>query len=77
MTTVMTQNLPPRMRAYGCTLSRINTGKTSKFVLENKTMNYRGFIYLHNARWTRDDCGLTDLYANFYYETGLLKVAKT
>lgn len=71
------RKLPPRMVNYGCTLEVETKGNMLKFILKNKNRNYRGFIYVNSNIERESDSRLTDLYNNFYYETGLMKVENT
>ena len=70
----VTENLPGRMKRFGCTLHMETDGKIDKFVLENKKLAYRGFTYLKSGYERGSETKLDDLYSNFYYETGLIKV---
>lgn len=74
--TNVTEALPARMVKWGCTLHRKSDGKTSKYVLEHKGRNYRGFIYLRDNYDVALDSSLNDLYSNFFYETGYRKVER-
>lgn len=75
--TEATHELPARLRNYGCKLLKQDDGTRTKFVLIHKNRDYRGFIYLRNDYLFGNDSALNDLYANFYYETGVQKVAST
>lgn len=69
--------LPQRMVKWGCTLKIEKKDNILKFVLENKPRNYRGFIYVNEQLEHESDSRLNDLYNNFYYETGLMKIENT
>lgn len=71
------RELPKRMVRWGCTLKTEQKGNLIKFILENKERGYRGFIYVNEDIERQSDARLADLYNNFYYETGLMKVENT
>ncbi len=69
-------HLPKRMVRAGCTPTTIKNGDMTKFVLENKNREYRGFIDIRVDDRKRE-ARLYDLYSDFYYRTGLMKVENT
>jgi hypothetical protein len=70
----VTVELPARMKRHGCELFKTVNGNMEKFILINKARGYRGFIYLKDTYIADSETKMDDLFNNFYYETGLIKV---
>lgn len=46
----------------------------TKYVLVNEKKNYRSFLYLQSGYVRGNEAKLDDLYNNFYYVSGMIKV---